>query len=299
MKNPYGTGKIEDRPNSHTTHNYSRPWPQVLLGDEVRIAVVVFVVLTIPVLYISWPCYLGKCTIHDEFLKGLLIDAHSVLLDLLVIGFVVVWLNRRAQRAHESVQYQEEIDMLRDSTQKEAGIKILYNIRRLNRNGITSIFLAKATFDGLDLRGDGEAWATKNGVDISGSYAPHASFVGAALTGLSLREAELQEANFSDSYCGSVDFAGAELLGANFFNATLTRANFTNARHLTAEQLAKARNLYDAKLDQELEAKVRAFNPSIFDSLPVESSIGSFFEMYTPELLAKDFAEAMKKKKDK
>jgi hypothetical protein len=126
MRNPHGKGKIEDRPNAHTTRNYARPWSQVLLGDEVRIAIVVFIALTIPVIAISWPCYLGKCTIHDEFLRGLLIDAHSVLLDLLVIGFVVVWLNRRAQRAHESVQYQEEIDSLRDSRTKESGVRILY-----------------------------------------------------------------------------------------------------------------------------------------------------------------------------
>jgi Pentapeptide repeats (8 copies) len=118
------------------------------------------------------------------------------------------------------------------------------------------------------------------------------------LTGLSLKEAELQQANFTDSYCGGVDFSSAHLLGANFTNATLTRADFTNVHHLTAKQLANARNLYDAKLDPDLAIKVHALNPSIFERPPVESSIESFFEMYTPELMVKDWAEAMKNKKD-
>jgi Pentapeptide repeats (8 copies) len=217
MRNPYGRGKIEDRPTPSRTHDYRVPLGERLLGSELRIALVVFVVLS----------------------SGL--------------------------------------------------------FRRLNRNGITSIFLANAVFDELDLRGDGEPWATKRGVDLSGSYAVGASFVGSALTGLSLRDANLQQCRFNDAYCGKVDFRGAVLIGADFTNAILTWADFTGAKHLLATQLAKARNLHGAVLGERLEAEIRELNPAVFEREKWESPMKEFFEMLDPHQLAEDLTRGLRK----
>ncbi len=292
MRNPYGHGKLEDRPNPHTTHNYRGPLAAVFLGTELRIALVVFAVLSFFLVTISRPCYMGKCYGGNDFVVGVLVEAHGMLLDLLIIGFVVVWLNRRAQQAHESVQYQEEIDSLRGWKDREAGVQILHNIRRLNRNGITSIFLSGAVFDGLDLRGDGEPWATKSNVDLSGAYAPGASFIESILTGISLSETNLQQCNFTGACCGSVDFSGALLLGADFTNAHLARANFTNAHHLKASQLAKARNLHAAALSDRLKVEVLELNPAIFDPEPFKSHIADFFELLDHQELAEESVRA-------
>jgi len=292
MRNPYGRGKLEDRPTPSTTHGYHRPFGEFLLGSELRITFCVVLGLLLVVVWISYPCYFGDCYERHRFLRELLVDAHGKILDLVIVGIIVLWFNQRLRRRLDSIEYQDQIDSLRGWNNSEAGIRILHNVRRLNRNGITSIFLGNAVFDGLDLRRDGEPWASKRSADLTGSYAPNSSFRDAVLSGISLKEAYLQQANFTNAYCAWADFSGCLLLGANFTNAVLTGANFSGARHLKAEQLAKSRNLHQVKLDDRLMKEVLALNPKIFEPEPVESKIGEFLEMLDPWQLAEDIRKA-------
>ncbi|MGM9489588.1 pentapeptide repeat-containing protein [Ideonella sp. YS5] len=265
----------------------------MLLGSELRIAVVVLVVAAMLLYAISRPCYHDNaCYGGNQFLAGVLVEAHGMLLDLLVIGFVVVWLNRRAQRDHESIQFQEEIDSLRGSRSAEAGVRILYLARLLNKNRITSIFLANAHFDGLDLRGDVQPWATKRTVDLSGAYAPSASFAGSTVAGVNFREANLQQACFAGASCGRADFTGALLLGVDFRDARLQHADFTRSRHLKAQALAQAKSLRGAAMSERLKAEVLALNPGAFDDEPFESEVGNFLEMLDANEIAQQLLVA-------
>src|SRR5262249_31077222 len=160
-----------------------------------RVTFFALLALFLVVVWLSLPCYSGDCY-GNSFLKELLVGAHGTILEILITGLLVVGLNQRLRQRHESVEYQEQIDSLRGWADSAAGIQILHNVRRLNRNGITSIFLSDAVFDHLDLRGDGEPWGTKRNANLAGSYAPRASFKGAILVGISLKEANLQQATF-------------------------------------------------------------------------------------------------------
>ena len=298
MRNPYGRGKFEDRPTPSTTHGYRRTFGEFLFGSELRITFCVVLGLLLAIVWLSYPCYFGKCYERQEFLKELLVDAHGTILDLVIVGIVVLWLNQRLRRRLDSIEYQDEIDSVRGWNSSEAGIRILHNVRRLNRNGITSIFLSKAVFDGLDLRGDGEPWASKENADLTGSFAPNSSFCDAVLSGISLKEADLQQANFTNAYCAWVDFSGCFLFGTNFTNAVLTGANFSGVRHLKAEQLAKCRNLHKAKLDDQLMKEVLALNPKIFESEAIELQLDKFFGMFDPTQLAEDIRKAYSTRPD-
>jgi hypothetical protein len=293
MRNPYGRGKLEDRPTPETTHGYHRPFGELLLGSELRVTLCVVVGLLLIVIRLSYPCYIGECYENHKFLRELWVDAHGTILDIIVVGVIVLWLNQRLRRRLDSIEYQDQIDSLRGWRDKEAGVRILYYVRLLNRNGVTSIFLSDAVFDGLDLRGDGEAFGGKRNADMSGSYAPHASFCDATVSGISFREADLQQANFTNAYCSWADFSGSLLLGVNFTGAVLTGAKFLGARFLRAEDLAKARSLDRAELDGRLKQEVIALRPEIFEPDPTPSSIPGFFAMFDPNQLAEEFRKAI------
>jgi uncharacterized protein YjbI with pentapeptide repeats len=75
---------------------------------------------------------------------------------------------------------------------------------------------------------------------------------GANLQEANLRDAFLQGANLRDAFLQEADLGGANLRGAN-----LREADLRGAKELTVEQLCKVSTLYDAKLDQELEAQIK------------------------------------------
>ena len=60
-----------------------------------------------------------------------------------------------------------------------------------------------------------------------------------------------------------VNLNGAFLMGADFEEANLYKADFRNCTGLTMEQLSKARTLYLAKFDPDLEERVQGLIPEL------------------------------------
>lgn len=55
------------------------------------------------------------------------------------------------------------------------------------------------------------------------------------------------------------------MIKAQFENASLYKADFRGARGLTAEQLAKAKTLYLAKFNTDLEEQVKELMPELVE----------------------------------
>jgi hypothetical protein len=73
-----------------------------------------------------------------------------------------------------------------------------------------------------------------------------------------LNRANLQRSSLVQAYLVGTNLEGADFEGANLWDADLERTNLKGARNLTVDQLSKARTLYHAELDPELEAELRA-----------------------------------------
>ncbi len=75
--------------------------------------------------------------------------------DLLIFGLFLLWLTKPGEKRRErdlNIQrYQEEIEDYLGWDEKEAMYRIVGNIKRLNREGITNIYLKKANLKGADL----------------------------------------------------------------------------------------------------------------------------------------------------
>ena len=174
------------------------------------------------------------------FLEGILIEAHGMLLDILIIGVFILWLNRLGERKMEVQRYKNEIDDFRHWESDEAKFRIVGNIRRLKRLKISAINLSYCTLNKAHLKDAMLQGAELAVANLQDAFLFNADLRGANLIGANLRNANLQ----------GVNFEGAQLFSANFCYANLTLAIFN------LEQIAKVKTLYKAKMDDELTKQI-------------------------------------------
>ena len=302
----------------------------------VRLAFYVFLVAAAVVVALSLPFYLDDL---GGFLENLAAEAHGMVLDLLVIGWFIFWLQRQGERRVRANRYREEIEDFLGWRSHEAALRIAGNVRRLNRLGfetplkLTEAFLQGANLAGADLR-QADLWgadlthavlqgtrldranlagarlqgaalaratlaeADLRGADLTeadlerafleradfraanltaadlqfaslpGADLRHARCLGANLRGAHFEGADLRRAVFESANLHGASLDRADLRGADFTRADLSRVDLTGARLPEGEALLTlfddARSLVDAKLDDAVEAVLRAAHPRLF-----------------------------------
>lgn len=222
---------------------------------------------------------------EPQFWVGLLVEGHGFLLDLLILGFVVVWVNKILERRRAHERYQEEIDDFRPWKTVEASFKIAGCVRRLAKDGVKNIdlyecYLKRADLRNLDLSGAklwgadmGEAilkrsilaGAKMKGCYLAGGRFSAASFEGAYMTNARCKFGDFSGCKFSRSTLIRVNFVGANLRGADlsranvtdavFESADLTRADLRGAVGLCASQLLKAKCIKGVRVSSHFAAE--------------------------------------------
>lgn len=226
-----------------------------------------------------------------DFWGNFLVEAHGMLLDILVFGVLILCLNKLMENRMENRRYIDEIDDFRGWEDKEAAYRIAGNLRRLKRNGYKGhIDLKHCYLAGLNLRKDGI-------LEYFSKYLSGINLTGAILFMVTLPGASLDFADLQDAKLLGADLEGANLLRANLSNAdlrrvhlphallfetTLQNANLQNARlwnadlqdawlldadlqeadlrgvkNLSLGQLSVVKSLYKVKLDPELMKQVK------------------------------------------
>lgn len=165
------------------------------------------------------------------FRENILVEAHGMLLDILVIGVFILALNQIGEKQRTIQRYQDEINDFRKWESEEAAHRITGNIRRMNRLGKTNIDLLYSYLKDMDLYR----------VDLRGAFLSFTNFQGA----------DLRRAHFG---------------GAQFKGAKLQNADLRGAQAVIPQTLAEAQGLWGAKLDPELEAEMRKLKPELFNS---------------------------------
>jgi BTB/POZ domain-containing protein KCTD9 len=183
----------------------------------IRLAFYVFCFVTLIITSLSIPFYLEN---FWEFFGNILVEAHGLLFDLLVLGVFVLWLQRLGRQELTVTRYREEIQDYLGWDDERAMYQIVANIKRLNHYNITDITLSEA-------------------------FLKNAYLVKAHLMKADLRRADLRQA-----YLMNADLTEANLIMANLMDADLTNANLTNADLTSADiRGTKLRaNLSGAKL---------------------------------------------------
>ncbi len=159
---------------------------------------------------ITWSFLAGDYRTPDYW-QNVRVEAHGMLFDLGILGVFVFWLNSLGEIQRKKQRYQEEIDDYLGWESDEAKYRIIGNIKRLNRKGVSKINLVRANLKNAEL------W----GVNLNNSTLTGANLQQAILPG-----ANLQKVNFIGANLHKAQLVNANLSGANLISATLTQANF-------------------------------------------------------------------------
>jgi uncharacterized protein YjbI with pentapeptide repeats len=162
--------------------------------------------------------------------KDVLIEAHGLLFDILFFGLLIAFYSHRKDKEEEKSRererrasliqrYQEEIDDFRYWSEREAAFRIVGNIRRLNKLGVTSINLSNCSLRGMLLEGLRLAGARMEYIDLS-----HARILE-----VDLRGADLQGANLSHCFIADVDLNQADLRYATLEASMVAHASMQGA----------------------------------------------------------------------
>ncbi len=216
----------------------------------------IFLIAAVIVVTISLPFWIYDTA---DFFQEVMAEAHGVVLDILIIGWLLFYLRKLGERRLLTNRYREEIEDFLAWRSPEATLRIAGNIRRLNRLGIrtpmklTEAYLVEARLDSADLE-NANLW----GADLTDASLPDSILVGANLAGTTLRRANLErasltnadmrgadlmEADLERAFLGEVDLRGANLTSSDLQFASLPKANLEHARFIGA-------NLRGAHLEQ-------------------------------------------------
>lgn len=275
---------------------------------------------------LSWNYYF---LYTKDFIIQLLAESHGIILDVLVFGALFFWINNTFDRKRVVAQAYEEIEDLsqclridNDEGPKEvynhlnnhpheddislkkklkasyksevkhtdyAVLRILRNIRTLNRHGIHELHLShieipKAGLANVILKGSNmmcfrSIMANFTNADLSRCKLNTANLTFSHMEGALLRNVNAQNATFhfanlmkadlSDSVFINTDFSYAMLSHVNFSNSDLYGADFTNAEILNSDfrgcknikvtQLQKAKFLHNCKFDTDTRKQLQFF----------------------------------------
>lgn len=227
----------------------------------------------------------------EMFWPQILAEAHGMIFDIAIIGILLFWLNQNGETRQRIRTYKDEIDDFRLLESNEASFRMVGNIKRLNRNKIHEInlvncYLPRTQLSYINLKGSNLNSANLsnaslletnmenarlnqtnfenanlNQANLNASYASGANFKDAFLIKTQFENAFLIKTNFFNAYLMEANLQNSYLMGADFENASLYKADFRGAKGLTIEQLVKAKTLYLAKFDAELQEQVKALMP--------------------------------------
>lgn len=241
--------------------------------SAVAISIAVFIIASLIVTHVSRNYYDG------DFMENVLVEAHGMLFDILVIGVIILFLNKLTEKRIENQRYIDEIDDFRGWEAPEAAHRIAGNLKRLKRNGYKGkVDLRDCYLGCVDLHKDGLIeYFSKHlaGINLMKGELRRANLQDATLYNVDLQKADLRDAYCRDARFTNAEFQGAKLQNADLHSADLREADLLNANlqyaelreisNLTLEQLSVVKSLYKALLDPELLEQVRESYPHLLE----------------------------------
>lgn len=174
------------------------------------------------------------------------VEAHGLIFDLFVFGLLLTLYEALKSKKLKIDQLKDEIDDFRRWDEKEATFRIVGRIKRLNKEGVSSINLAHCYLKKAYLNKANLKQAVLRQANLEGAELGSSNLQNAILIMANLIEVELGGANLQDSKLLNANLEGAWLWGANLQNANLNSANLHKA-NLSRANLVNA-NLKGANL---------------------------------------------------
>lgn len=196
---------------------------QVFFETPFRTYTLLAIVVIPIVVKLSSPFY------NESFWENILVEAHGMLFDILILGILFAWFAQGGEKQKNIKRYREEIEDYRGWHADEAKYRIIGNIKRLNREGVTKINLASTYLQRASLIGVNLNEANLIGANLQDAILNGANLNKAKLSGANLEKAELLGTQLDEALLFRTVLIETQLQGASFKNANLGLADLTNA----------------------------------------------------------------------
>ena len=153
------------------------------------------------------------------FTQSLLAGFHNTLFDILLIGVLLYWLEKRSEKRHEIQRHRDLLDLWRGDASALAIKNNLASIRRLNEYGVFKMDLSDCVLQGSDL----------SELNLSSSNLSEAQCYKTDFSDADLSNAVLDKANLRNAFLSKAILTNASLRGAVLENAKLQNANLAGA----------------------------------------------------------------------
>lgn len=152
-----------------------------------------------------------------DFWQNVIVESHGMLLDILVIGILLLWLDNISKQRQEIKRYQETIEDNRYWESEQAAFLIRANIKRLNALGIKKLNLHNCYLKGIKLKQIDLTESIMTGIDLGK----------ADLKLAILRKVKLDGSYLSDAKFDSADFSGGtDMIGCRCSRTSFKAVNF-------------------------------------------------------------------------
>ena len=289
-----------------------RTW---IVQSEIRIALIAFLfsgiilfLLTVfynPTLTFSKAPNLGLYN-NPGFWENVLIESHGMLLDILVIGVFIFWLQKKTQTSRDTQrlidQYKNELDDHRGWLETEASYRVAGLVKRLRALGVKKFDFSDLHIGKLPIKDilaalkEGKRIASLSGavlanqnlqevdfsgiilkeIDLSNAKLHKATFYSTQMDGAKLDNAHLEYAYFNDANLIKADLSGAQLQGANLLNALLLETNLSDAKLIEVDFSgvnAKRANFTRANLERAIFIDADLTGANLVDTILTKAKL--------------------------
>lgn len=180
--------------------------------SELRIGTVIFVLAATIIFFLDWRFEIAG--------KDVLVEAHGLLMDLLVFGCLILWFNQRRDKRSQIRHYQETLMDLSAWDSREGVLRKVGTLNRLIDVGVETIppldyiQLPEANLQGIYLPGVDLAFANLQHGFLNGTHLRNAVLSGADLSYACLAYAVLEDTDLRGTNLSNVDLEGVKLAGA-------------------------------------------------------------------------------------
>ena len=187
--------------------------------------------------------------------QGIQVEAHGMLFDVILFGIILsfyeAYMDKKRKEEDEErtkneriQRYQEEIEDFLGWDEKEASYRIVRNIKRLYKEGVTNINLHRAFLSGADLCDFNLCGSNLEQAILEETILCRTNLKGVNLRMANLKGANLFEANLSGADLSFADLRGADLMKVEIIGSDLSKAKLDGAMVLdypkNKESLLKA-----------------------------------------------------------
>jgi BTB/POZ domain-containing protein KCTD9 len=162
---------------------------------------------------------------NKDFFENLLVEIHGGILDLLIVGVILYWFDKRRNKKETKKKAEKTLDYLRFYNGSEASFLFYGALRELLSLGVNSVTISNGNLSNLKIKD----------LNLISSKLIAVNFSNSTLTNSKFTDCDLEASQFIDTKFKNVNFENVNIERAKFINSKLNAMDFTKSSIISAD----------------------------------------------------------------